>query len=72
MTTPRSSLPRPLATLILAGGKGTRMGSSDRHKSCFEVLGIPVRARDGLAVLWRESDWPVIKASLMRYIENLA
>jgi N-acetylgalactosamine kinase len=35
----------PLATIILAGGKGTRMGSSDRHKVCFEVLGVPVIIR---------------------------
>ncbi len=33
---------RPFATLILAGGKGTRMGSSDKHKVCFNVLGVPV------------------------------
>jgi N-acetylgalactosamine kinase len=36
---------RPLATIILAGGKGTRMGSSDKHKVCFEVLGVPVIIR---------------------------
>jgi N-acetylgalactosamine kinase len=36
---------RPFATVILAGGKGTRMGSSDRHKVCFEVLGVPVIIR---------------------------
>src|SRR5512135_3056925 len=33
------------ATIVLAGGKGTRMGSSDRHKVCFEVLGVPVIIR---------------------------
>ena len=33
---------RPFATIILAGGKGTRMGSSDKHKVCFNVLGVPV------------------------------
>ncbi|HWQ92114.1 MAG TPA: galactokinase family protein, partial [Clostridia bacterium] len=33
------------ATIILAGGKGTRMGSSDKHKVCFEVLGVPVIIR---------------------------
>ena len=32
-------------TMILAGGKGTRMGSSDKHKVCFEVLGKPVIIR---------------------------
>ena len=32
-------------TVVLAGGKGTRMGSSDKHKVCFEVLGIPVIIR---------------------------
>jgi len=35
----------PFATMILAGGKGTRMGTSDRHKVCFEVLGVPVIVR---------------------------
>jgi N-acetylgalactosamine kinase len=36
---------RPFATVILAGGKGTRMGSSDRHKVCFDVLGVPAIIR---------------------------
>ncbi|MBN2507380.1 MAG: NTP transferase domain-containing protein [Verrucomicrobia bacterium] len=36
---------RPFVTIVLAGGKGTRMGSSDRHKVCFEVLGVPVIIR---------------------------
>ncbi len=36
---------RPFATVILAGGKGTRMGSSDKHKVCFNVLGVPVIIR---------------------------
>ncbi len=36
---------RPFATIILAGGKGTRMGSSDRHKVCFEVAGVPAIIR---------------------------
>jgi N-acetylgalactosamine kinase len=36
---------RPFATIILAGGKGTRMGSGDRHKVCFEVAGVPVIIR---------------------------
>src|SRR5512135_836864 len=36
---------RPFVTVILAGGKGTRMGSSDKHKVCFEVLGVPVIIR---------------------------
>jgi N-acetylgalactosamine kinase len=36
---------RPFVTVILAGGKGTRMGSSDKHKVCFEVLGVPVILR---------------------------
>lgn len=33
------------ATIILAGGKGTRMGSTDRHKVCFEVCGKSVILR---------------------------
>jgi N-acetylgalactosamine kinase len=36
---------RPFVTIILAGGTGTRMGSSDKHKVCFEVLGVPVIIR---------------------------
>ncbi len=36
---------RPFVTVILAGGKGTRMGSSDKHKVCFEVMGVPVILR---------------------------
>jgi N-acetylgalactosamine kinase len=36
---------RPFVTIILAGGKGTRMGSSEKHKVCFEVLGVPVIIR---------------------------
>ncbi len=36
---------RSFVTIVLAGGKGTRMGSSDKHKVCFEVLGTPVIIR---------------------------
>lgn len=36
---------RPFVTIILAGGKGTRMGTNERHKVCFEVLGVPVIIR---------------------------
>ena len=36
---------RPFVTVILAGGKGTRMGSSQKHKVCFEVMGVPVIIR---------------------------
>ncbi len=36
---------KPFVTVILAGGKGTRMGTSDKHKVCFEVLGVPVIIR---------------------------
>ena len=36
---------RPFVTIILAGGKGTRMGTSDKHKVCFDVLGVPVIIR---------------------------
>ena len=31
----------PIASIILAGGKGVRMHSADRHKVCFEVEGKP-------------------------------
>ena len=30
-----------LAAVILAAGKGTRMGSVDKHKVCFPIDGIP-------------------------------
>lgn len=33
------------ATIILAGGRGTRMGSTEKHKVCFAVLGVPVIIR---------------------------
>ncbi|MCL5096756.1 MAG: NTP transferase domain-containing protein [Candidatus Omnitrophica bacterium] len=36
---------RPFVTVILAGGMGSRMGSSDKHKVCFEILGVPVILR---------------------------
>ena len=36
---------RPFVTIVLAGGKGTRMGTSDKHKVCFDVLGVPVIIR---------------------------
>jgi N-acetylgalactosamine kinase len=41
----RAFMKRPFVTIILAGGKGTRMGTSDKHKVCFEVLGVPVIIR---------------------------
>ena len=38
----------PIISIILAGGKGTRMHSADRHKVCFDINGRPaiVRAID--------------------------
>src|SRR4051794_12852191 len=38
----------PLYSIVLAGGKGKRMRSRDKHKVCFEVAGVPaiVRAID--------------------------
>lgn len=38
----------PIISIILAGGKGTRMHSTDRHKVCFDINGRPaiVRAID--------------------------
>lgn len=43
----------PLYTIILAGGKGSRMRSRERHKVCFEVAGVPaiVRAIDAYNLL---------------------
>ena len=32
----------PFVTMIMAGGVGSRMGSKEKHKVCFEVLGVPV------------------------------
>lgn len=37
--------PMPPACVILAGGRGKRMASADRHKVCFEVLGRPAICR---------------------------
>ena len=36
---------RSFVSIILAGGKGTRMGATDRHKVCFPVGGTPVILR---------------------------
>jgi N-acetylgalactosamine kinase len=36
---------RPFVTMILAGGTGSRMGSTEKHKVCFEILGVPVIIR---------------------------
>ena len=38
----------PLYSIILAGGKGRRMRSRDKHKVCFEIAGVPaiIRAID--------------------------
>src|ERR1039458_7412389 len=41
----KATMKRPFVTIILAGGKGTRMGTNDKHKVCFEVLGVPVIIR---------------------------
>lgn len=35
----------PGFSIILAGGKGTRMGSANRHKVCFEIDGKPAIVR---------------------------
>ena len=37
--------PRDIACVILCGGKGKRMGSSDRHKVCFPIAGVPAIVR---------------------------
>jgi N-acetylgalactosamine kinase len=38
----------PLYSIVLAGGRGRRMRSRDKHKVCFEIAGVPaiVRALD--------------------------
>jgi len=36
---------RPIASIVLAAGKGTRMRSDSKHKVCFEVGGVPVILR---------------------------
>jgi len=40
-----------IASIIMAGGKGTRMGVADKHKATFEVAGVPTITRllDSLA-----------------------
>ncbi|HIQ06181.1 MAG TPA: galactokinase [Anaerolineae bacterium] len=35
----------PIVSIILAAGKGTRMGSADRHKVCFPIDGVPAIRR---------------------------
>ena len=35
----------PIVSVILAGGRGTRMQSDTKHKVCFEVGGVPVILR---------------------------
>ncbi|MEX2680103.1 MAG: NTP transferase domain-containing protein [Candidatus Sigynarchaeota archaeon] len=34
-----------MASIILAGGKGTRMGVADKHKGTFEIAGVPAIIR---------------------------
>ncbi len=34
-----------IASIIMAGGKGTRMGVADKHKGTFEVAGVPAIIR---------------------------
>ena len=33
------------AAILLCAGKGTRMGSSDRSKVCYDCAGVPVIRR---------------------------
>src|SRR5260370_33191818 len=42
------ALQYPLYSIILAGGKGRRMRTRDKHKVCFEIADVPaiVRAID--------------------------
>jgi N-acetylgalactosamine kinase len=37
--------PSDIACVILAGGQGKRMGSAQRHKVCFPILGVPAIVR---------------------------
>nr|MDO8088233.1 NTP transferase domain-containing protein [Candidatus Sigynarchaeum springense] len=34
-----------IASIVLAGGKGTRMGIADKHKGTFEIAGVPAIIR---------------------------
>jgi N-acetylgalactosamine kinase len=56
---------RPKFVIILAGGKGTRMRSADRHKVCFPIDGRPaiVRALD----VYREAgiEHPIVVVGAM-------
>src|ERR1043166_2918248 len=35
------SVRQTIISIIMAGGKGTRMGSTTKHKVCFEIAGVP-------------------------------
>ena len=42
---PNQSIPEQTIVVLLAAGKGTRMGRSDLGKVCFEIDGVPAISR---------------------------
>lgn len=63
----------PIISLILAGGKGTRMQSADRHKVCFDIAGRPaiVRAIDTYKSCGIEQHLVVVGALAGQVIETV-
>lgn len=68
--------PFPLSPLdtrphISTGKIGERLGFKLTQEFIETELGVMHYAQDKRAVLWREAQWPEIKAALVRYITNL-
>jgi len=64
---------QPIISIILAGGKGTRMQSADRHKVCFDIAGRPaiVRAIDTYKSCGIEQQVVVVGALAGQVIETV-
>jgi N-acetylgalactosamine kinase len=64
---------QPIISIILAGGKGTRMQSADRHKVCFDIAGRPaiVRAIDTYKSCGIEQHVVVVGALAGQVIETV-
>jgi N-acetylgalactosamine kinase len=62
-----------IVSIILAGGKGTRMQSADRHKVCFDIAGRPaiVRAIDTYKSCGIEQHVVVVGALAGQVIETV-
>lgn len=57
---------------IPLGAIGERLGFTLTAAFVTGTLGIQPAGRAKAAVLFRESDWPAIKAALLKHIEGLA